>query len=206
VIATLPRSVTELRRCGAPPARRQGGIVLVTALLLLIVVTILAVGMFRSFGIDEKIAGNMREKHRAINAAETAEEYAEWWLASGNATPGVNCNGVLVAPAAQVCLNAMTNAQSLPLPWTTGVQYVPTNAPTVMDVLSLGGPPGPNTYSFPPMFYISYLGPAPIGGVQGTVYQIDAVGYAGSPDTAAIVEATYLVQTNVKNLTQNPEQ
>jgi type IV pilus assembly protein PilX len=40
----------------------QGGMVLITALLLLIVVTILAVGMFRSFGLDEKIAGNMREK------------------------------------------------------------------------------------------------------------------------------------------------
>jgi len=40
----------------------QRGMVLITALLLLIVVTILAVGMFRSFGLDEKIAGNTREK------------------------------------------------------------------------------------------------------------------------------------------------
>ena len=40
--------------------------------------------MFRSFGLDEKIAGNMREKHRALTAAETAEQYAEWWLSNGN--------------------------------------------------------------------------------------------------------------------------
>ncbi|HUE12144.1 MAG TPA: PilX N-terminal domain-containing pilus assembly protein, partial [Steroidobacteraceae bacterium] len=65
---------------------RQRGMVLVTALLLLIVVTLLAVGMFRSFGLDEKIAGNVREKQRALNAAETAEEYAEFWLAAGNGT------------------------------------------------------------------------------------------------------------------------
>src|SRR5205807_8509264 len=46
-----------------PPAFcRQRGMVLVTALLLLVVVTLLAVGMFRSFGLDEKIAGNVREK------------------------------------------------------------------------------------------------------------------------------------------------
>ena len=40
---------------------RQGGLVLVSSLLLLLVVTILAVAIFRSFGIEEKIAGNQRE-------------------------------------------------------------------------------------------------------------------------------------------------
>ena len=179
--------------------------VLITALLLLIVVTILAVGLFRSFGLDEKIAGNVREKNRALNAAETAEQYAEWWLASGNGNNGVVCNAMLVAPAAgQVCSNVMTNPESLPMPWTVGVSYTP-SAPTAMAVLSAGAPQGQNTYYFPPTFYISYLGPAPVGGVSGSVYQIDAVGYAGSPDTAAIVESTYLVQTSTKCLTCNPE-
>jgi len=45
---------------------RQTGMVLVTSLLLLIVVTLLAVGMFRSFGLDEKIAGNVRERDLRI--------------------------------------------------------------------------------------------------------------------------------------------
>ena len=61
--------------------------VLVTALLMLIVVTILAVAMFRSFGLDEKIAGNLREKQRALNAAETAEQFAEYWLTGAAAVP-----------------------------------------------------------------------------------------------------------------------
>jgi type IV pilus assembly protein PilX len=56
---------------------QQRGMVLVTALLLLIVVTILAVGMFRSFGLDERMAGNVREKNRALNTAESAEQAAE---------------------------------------------------------------------------------------------------------------------------------
>jgi type IV pilus assembly protein PilX len=177
----------------SPPQR---GMVLITALLLLIVVTILAVGIFRSFGLDEKIAGNMREKHRAINAAETAEEYAEWWLASGNGTNGINCTTMVVATTGQVCSNVMTNAANLPMPWTVGVSYAPSGpiAMTPTNGLSFGQ----NTYYYSPTFYISYLGPSPNG--LGSVYQIDAAGYAGSPDTAAVVESTYLVQQSVKDL------
>ncbi len=175
-----------------PPQR---GMVLITSLLLLIVVTILAVGMFRSFGLDEKIAGNVREKHRALNAAETAEEYAEWWLASGNGSNGINCAPpLMVAPAAQVCSNVMTNAASQPMPWSVGVSYSP-GAPTAMNITTAGGQ---DAYYYTPTFYISYLGPSPNG--LGSVYQIDAAGYAGSPDTVAVVESTYLVQQSVKDL------
>ncbi len=179
--------------CKRRPAQR--GMVLITSLLLLIVVTILAVGMFRSFGLDEKIAGNVREKHRALNAAETAEEYAEWWLASGNGSSGINCAPPLtVAPAGQVCSNVMTNAANLPMPWSVGVSYSP-GAPTAMNITTAGGQ---DTYYYTPTFYISYLGLSPNG--LGSVYQIDAAGYAGSPDTVAVVESTYLVQQSVKDL------
>src|ERR1700692_1127726 len=85
----------------------QRGLVLVTSLLLLVVVTLLAVGMFRSFGLDEKIAGNVREKQRAVSAAETAEQFAEYWLASGHATTGTACTAVVDSTAPQVC-NATT--------------------------------------------------------------------------------------------------
>ncbi len=68
--------------------KSQRGMVLVTSLLLLLVVTMLAVSMFRSMGLDEKIAGNMRDKQRALNAAETAEQYAENWLSLGFGSNG----------------------------------------------------------------------------------------------------------------------
>jgi type IV pilus assembly protein PilX len=177
----------------------QRGMVLITALLLLIVVTILAVGLFRSFGLDEKIAGNVREKHRAVNAAETAEEYAEWWLANGYAGSGTGttCTGLVAAAVGQVCSNAMTNAAAVPMPWSIGVTYAapPSMAITPTDGPSLGQQ---NTYYYAPTFYISYLGTSPNG--LGTVYQIDAAGYAGSPDTAAVIETTYLVQQSSKDL------
>jgi type IV pilus assembly protein PilX len=58
----------------------QRGMVLISSLLLLIVVTIIALSMFRSFGMQEKIAGNMREKQRAFQGAVSAQEFAENWL------------------------------------------------------------------------------------------------------------------------------
>ena len=179
-------------------ARRavQHGMVLVTSLLLLIVVTLLALGMFRSFGLDEKIAGNVREKHRALNAAETAEQYAEWWLSSGFGSVGIVCSALVPAATGQVCANPLSGfsgtgkVEAVPLPWTAGVSYTP---PAPSAATAMNAPGGQNAYYSTPTFYIQYLGASPTT-LPGVIYQIDAAGYAGSSDTAAIVESTYLVQ------------
>jgi len=98
--------MTSKRRQRTPIPGHTRGMVLVTALLMLIVVTILALAMFRSFGLDEKIAGNLREKQRALSAAETAEQYAEYWLTTGggsaNAVLGV-CTSPAPANAPTIC-------------------------------------------------------------------------------------------------------
>jgi type IV pilus assembly protein PilX len=178
--------------------RGQRGVVLVTSLLLLIVVTILAISMFRSFGLDEKIAGNVREKQRALNAAETAEQYAEYWLASGNGGAAVTCTGMVTALVGQVCSSgALPNFVALPWQYSganVGVTYAP-SAPAAMNITTT---PGQGTYYYTPMFYITYLGPTGTG--NGKIYQIDAAAYGGSPDTAAVVESTYLVQSSVSCL------
>ena len=176
---------------------RQCGMVLVTSLLLLIVVTLLAVGMFRSFGLDEKIAGNVREKHRALSAAETAEQYAEYWLANVGGTP-ITCAAGLVPFVAgqntgQVCTIPLANADRIP--WTSGVNYFPAVGTSAINVSVTGGQ---GAYYKNPAFYIGFLGPTPSG--LGTIYQIDAVGYGGSADTVAVVEATYVVQSSTKDL------
>jgi type IV pilus assembly protein PilX len=171
----------------------QDGMVLVTSLLLLIVVTLLAVGLFRSYGLDEKIAGNVREKQRALSAAETAEVYAEYWLSNGNSSTGTACTAFVASTVGQVCSNVLTNVTQIP--WTAGVTYLPTVTST-MSVTGNAG--GQNTYYATPAFYISYLGPSPNG--LGAVFQIDAVGYGGSMDSAAVVEATYIVQNSTKDL------
>jgi Tfp pilus assembly protein PilX len=59
--------------------------------------------------------------------------------------------------------------------------------------------PVQGSYYATPAFYIQYLGV----NANGTIYQIDAQGYGGSPDTVAVVEATYIVQSSVKDLSSN---
>jgi type IV pilus assembly protein PilX len=162
------------------PASFERGMVLVTSLLLLVVVTILAVGMFRSFGIDEKIAGNTREKQLALNAAESAEQFAEWWISTGGNGNGIVVTPTCTAPVAstvgQVCSNALASATTLP--WTSRVNYtLPTQGVATNFALA-----------FQPAFYIQKLAPIALG----NVYQIDAVGYGGNPNTTAVVEATFL--------------
>jgi len=183
------------------PRQPQRGMVLVTALLMLIVVTILALAMFRSFGLDEKIAGNLREKQRALSAAETAEQYAEYWLTSGGGSansPMVVCTSVVAASVPQVCTNALASAASVP--WQSGGNPVGvTYSPTVPTPMNVTTSPVQGSYYATPAFYVQYLGQ----NANGTIYQIDAQGYGGSPDTVAVVESTYIVQTSVKDLSSN---
>jgi len=204
-----------------PFRRAERGIVLVSSLLLLIVITIIAISMFRSFGLQERIAGNMREKHRALQAAESAQQYAEWWLTTGaNANNPVVCaGGALNANVnqGQVCSNALpfiVVGGVTTVPWViggvaggqVGVDYTPpgmligstattTAAATTAAAVSAAAA---STYFLPPRFYISVLGPSASG--SGTVYQVDAYGYGGTSEAVAVVESTYLVGAGVRDL------
>jgi len=174
---------------------RQEGMLLVSSMLLLVVVTILAVSMFRSVGVQQKIAGNLREKQRALHAAESAQQYAEWWLSNGTvaASAPIVCTNLLNANVGQgqICSNKLPAVVGsvTAVPWQIagvdiGVNYKPPTM-TVTAMSSAG------TYSAPPRFYISDLGKSASG--QGEVYQIDAVGYGGDTTAVAVVESTFSV-------------
>lgn len=164
----------------------QRGMALVSALLLLLVLTILSVGMFHSFGLQERIAGNTREKERANHAAETAQNYAEWWLTANggiNATTGSACTAATTTPV--VCSNALTTPTTLP--W-NGVNYAPPSM-TIAAAGTLGA------YAQSPQFYISFLSSNynSTAGTQTSVYQIDANATGGNTSSTSIVESTYIV-------------
>jgi type IV pilus assembly protein PilX len=187
----------------------QRGMVLISSLLLLIVVTIIALSMFRSFGIQEKIAGNMREKQRALSAAVTAEEFGETWLMNNATSASVQCvAGVLNGNVGQgqICNTATALKSMVPngdvttVPWTiggapVGVTYLPTgmsvSATTSYSAASVANP----TYYGTPTYYISDMGASADPSIPGEVYQIDAYGYGGASGTVAEVESTYVVYT-----------
>jgi type IV pilus assembly protein PilX len=187
--------------------RRQSGMALISSLLLLLIVTIMAVSMFRSYGTQEKIAGNVREKQRAVNAAVSAQQYAEWLLSSGTAPGAGTCTGIVPSTAPQICSNPITYTN---VPWTIGVTYTSfttDNGNGVMNTVSKTptssgvGPTLQTSYYQAPTFYITDLGPKTVG-TPGEVFQIDALGYGGSPSAVAVVESTYLITLNVP---KNPD-
>jgi type IV pilus assembly protein PilX len=181
--------------------QRQRGMALITSILLLIVLTIMALSMMRSYGVQERIAGNTRDKQRAFNAAVSAQQYAEYWLSNSANTASAICAGVVPSTTGQVCTNPLTNLSTLP--WAAGVTYsqFTTNAGNnVVNTVSSTGTAG--SYALAPVFYITDLGPPASG--SGELYQIDAVGYGGSLGTVAIVESTYVVSSNIPQDPTNP--
>ncbi len=182
---------------GKSHARLSGGFVLVTGLLFLIVMTLLAIAMFRSFGLQERIAGNTRDKQRAFEAAQSALQYGEWWLAQGSGGSGATCTGANNAndlTQMRVCTAGMSDPATLP--WSVRSDYLPPS----MSVSSAGGiaSTGDINYQSKPGLYINYLGQSPDGMAQ--LYQVTAFGYGGNPDTAAVVRSTYQMTTGVKPL------
>ena len=182
---------------------------LVSSLLLLLVVTIVALSLFRSFGIQEKIAGNMREKQRALQAAVTAQQFAEVWL-SNNAggTAAVACAPPLLngnTGQGQICSTQSPNVvpNFTAVPWqigggNVGVTFTPPGMQVGATTTTLNTIFNP-TYASAPTFYISDVGPSADANIPGEIYQVDAVGYGGNSNTVAVVESTYAVYTSSDN-------
>jgi type IV pilus assembly protein PilX len=63
-----------------PSRRDQGGAVLVVSLVILLVVTLLAVGSMRSSTLEEKMAGNTRDRNLAFQTTESAIREAEVFI------------------------------------------------------------------------------------------------------------------------------
>src|SRR5580658_1416691 len=201
-------------------AARQRGMALVSAMLLLVIITILALSMFRSVGTQEKVAGNVREKERALHAAESAQQYGEWVLLNqpNLAAVDVTCGGNAplqnaMAGEVEICANSLaqlgftTPASLNSVPWTVaGGQVGSWMLPQGMTTSTSGGWSAlvlngvtTNTADFyaAPVFYIADVGSAADG--QGEAYQIDAYGYGGSANAVAVVESVYEVAQIVTN-------
>lgn len=186
------------RPCASASAQR--GIALITSLLILVIMTLLALSMFRSFGLQEKIAGNTREKQRSLQTAESALQYGEWWLSQGTeSTTGITCTSVYSANTVgsmQTCANPLLKPTTLP--WAARGDYLP---PT-MTVAAGGGQTagGDINYVSPPSLYINYLGLDLTG--KSLMYQVTAAGYGGSANGASVVQSIYAITAKSVGLDQ----
>jgi type IV pilus assembly protein PilX len=169
--------------------RRERGMALITGLLLLLVVTIIALSMFRSFGMQEKIAGNTREKDRALNAAVSAQQYAENWLKSGQApSSGGTCGaGIVSSNTGQVCANLPDNGFAVQ-PWTIGGAAAAIRDDSFTGQQVSTTTPSIGSWYAAPQYWVTWLGTDAGGNIY---YQIDAVGWGATPNSVAVVESTY---------------
>jgi len=196
--------------------RRQPGFVLVSSLLLLLVVTIMALSIFRSFGVQERIAGNIREKNRALQAAVSTQEYGEWWLANESSAPyavasgiassaDVTCGTTLMDAnlgTTQICLNTLPSISGAAVTaWpgagtNIGVAYTPPE----MNISGLAVTDAAVTdkYYARPRFYITDLGSVATG--RGEVYSVDAYSFGLNSTTVALVESTISISCTVCNV------
>lgn len=175
----------------------QAGFVLVAGLLFLLVSTLLGIAMLRGFGLQERIAGNTRDKLRAFTVAQSALQYGEWWLSEGHGGTGGACSGVTIATdpsTLRVCADPLPTPTTLP--WTTRTDYQPAE----LAVSSDGGmaDDGRLNYRGAPGLHINYLGFSSDG--SGMLYRVSAFAYGGKQDTAVVVQSTYRLSSGVKDL------
>ncbi|UTH74332.1 PilX N-terminal domain-containing pilus assembly protein [Chromobacterium sp. IIBBL 290-4] len=171
---------------------RQHGFTLIAALMILIVITIIGLAMMRSVGLQGRMAGNTREKGRAFESAQSALQYAEWWLTqSGNANAqAVNCSNASTSVA--ICSNALATPATTP--WAAGYSY----APPYMSLPASGTSGGSQTFYQDPQLYIQYLGLNAAG--NGALYQLTALGYGGNAYSVVVLQSTFTLYSGVSNL------
>jgi type IV pilus assembly protein PilX len=188
----------EATKLGRGP--RQHGFALITTLMILIMLTLLGVSMYRSFGLQEKVAGNTREKERAFQLAQNTLAYGEWLLLNGNPATGVTCTkstAVTSTDDMQVCNTPLTTPAD-PSTWTTAQTYTP---PSVLVAAGGGTATGTNNvadinYATTPKLYMNYLGTS---GSQA-MYQVTASASGGVSTTQAVVKSVYAISSSIKDL------
>jgi len=182
--------------------QKQRGIALIASLIILLLMTIVGLSIMRGNSFFEKTAGNTRDKQRALQAAQNALLYGEWWLNNGGSITNVACSTTATPTAMQVCTydpgpstaNLASNVQWFP--------YLPTNMKIQSSGSSTAGGLVDSTsatsdviYSQSPGVYINCISPCgtPLGSGQ-SLFRITAIGYGGIGGvngTVAIVQSVY---------------
>lgn len=182
-----------------PRRATQRGFILVTGLLFLVVITLVAVAMFRGTGLMDRVSANARDKQRSFEAAQSALQYAEWWL--GTTKPGTTSSACSTLASGDtvsnihVCSNQI-QSDFLTTAWTGGFTYTPPNLTSLSGTGNAGGQVSASTdsdvkYYNLPGFYLWRIGSSTV--TNGDVYQVTAYGYGGNTTTMTVLRSTYLV-------------
>lgn len=170
---------------------KQQGVALIMALVFLVLLTILGLTAMNTTSLEEKMAGNIKDKNAAFQAAEAALSGAESWLFNKIDRPQPN-------PSQGIYLFDSTTAdlwESVSWPGTSNLVVYP-NTP---DQTISGGLTKVNTQ---PKYIIEDMGdytfagdslniPSNYKGKGKTILRITARGTGGTDAAVSMVQSTY---------------
>ena len=177
-------------RC--PPGHYQQGAVLVISLLLLLIMTLIGVTTMSTTSLEEKMAGNMRDKNVALQAAEAALEDGEAWLAPLGSQPAetTTCG----APPCDVwALNTLPDLSSQSQSWwlSNGREYGAAGSKDINDVNT-----DPRYILEAQSFVPDALDMGQNPPTGKSIYRVTAHGTGGSDDAQVILQTTFVKRFN----------
>ena len=179
---------------------RQRGFSLVVSLVMLLLMTLLGLVLMRNLIVNQNAAGNLAEKQRAIDAAQTGMDAVQFWLAqpgnvyNGSWNTGVDCSqNQPSASSPTVCSNAAPMPD--PLPWDQASQF----QAAAMQVQTTGGV---GTYAAAVQYHVQYLGSTTVN-PPTALYKVTAAGQGGNATAKAVIESVFQVQTLSRDIGGN---
>lgn len=176
-----------LARNSASVGGRQRGVTLVVSLIFLLLLTIIGVTALSTNSLQEKMAGNMRDKDAAFQAAESAlrageEALFQIWAANGYRYPACSqtgTGGVWDHLSTNVTNDTWWNTNSIAVSGISGVYAAPKYVIECLQQTKAGGTaPGPTAGGAGPGSTIYY-------------YRITARGFGLTPLAQAMQQTTY---------------
>ncbi len=172
---------------------RQQGVALIMAMVFLMILTIIGVTVMSTTSLQEKMAGNVQDKHSAFQAAESALRAAESLVETWAAKPTDFVNN--------------TNGYYMPqpgseLPWWESIDWTPNAGAALTVAATLDGVSIQPTYIIEDMGQLPGTGggassivtgfapPAAVSG-DASMYRITARGIGRTDTAVAIVQSVY---------------
>ena len=171
-----------------PGTHRQRGAVLVISLIMLLLLTIIGVTAMRTVTLEERMAGNMRDRNLSAQAAESALRFGADWISAQTSRPSPDATGT----NGVWNLDAVGNLDNPVFNWVgTGFEYgVAPGAST--DSSDIGGVIRDPRYVVEERyFFADDTSPESLAkGIGWYYYQVTGAGFGGSDNTRTVLQAT----------------
>lgn len=169
----------------SPALSSERGAALVVSLIFLLILTLLGVGTLQTSILEERIAGNLRSKTLAFEAAEAAIRDAEAFIAGGN------CDETAFVGAAA----SLFHSKFAPLEDAEDDRYAAISTAGQRVAVGRRAPDGDDLdLADDPRWVIEYVSPETFSEDpenRTEFYRIIALGYGGNMETVSVIESTY---------------